>query len=233
MKNMKKFLAGVLAALTVMSTATAAFADYEPSADSIDTRTAEYLEDEEYYYEDEYYNEYDFNDDIADEPEDPYVDETPDIPSEADETIAIIYLCSVPYPTLHYIFGHSWICIKNVSDEELSIGSQTIAPGEMISAGLHSTMSKGRSGMSFNDEMNDFKGRSVSAVQYFLTEKEFTKMSKEITNSKWSWYELFTHNCTNFAAAVWRAATGNFMLAFCFPFIVSIQMIGAGRITIK
>lgn len=141
--------------------------------------------------------------------------------------VAILYLCtSAPHGS--YIWGHSWVCIRNTTDRFLTIGTQTIAPGEMISAGLHHD-----GGMHFNDEMRQYANCSVKAISTTLTTSQFEKVSEEILAKRWSWYEYLAHNCTNFASAVWKAATGKGYFCFCFPFVISLQMTGSSRITIK
>lgn len=139
-----------------------------------------------------------------------------------DTVVAIMYLC-VSGPHAPYFFGHTWICIKNISDEAITVGSRTLEPGEMMSAGLHHD-----GGMHYDDEIHDYEGDTVQAREYELTRDELRTAEKEITNSRWHWYEYFAHNCTNFATTVWNKVTGQHYFAFCFPFIVQIQMAGNG-----
>ncbi len=138
----------------------------------------------------------------------------------SDAIVAIMYLC-VSGPHAPYYFGHAWICIKNISEETIMIGSHSVAPGEMASFGLQHF-----DGMHYNDEMNDYRGETVSAREYRLTRNDLDKAEKEITNSRWGWYEYLAHNCTNFATSVWNKVTGQHFFAFCFPFIIQIQMAG-------
>ena len=77
-------------------------------------------------------------------------------------------------------------------------------------------------------EMSKYKGQSVQAKKKELTAQELKKVEDEVTKDKWTWYELFTHNCTNFAVSVWQSATGQSFVAFCFPFVVQIQMAASG-----
>lgn len=221
----KRIISMILALLISMLTYATAFAyDDDIYADSFSYDIADLLEEPNY--------EYTPAEETTPEVTAPEEPDTTVIPNDShesdDDDVAIIYLCVVPYTSSRYAFGHSWICIKNISNKAIKVGPQTIATGEMISAGLHSFK-----GMTFNEEMDDYRGRSVKALEYTLNKKDFAKVTKEIMSSRWNSYEVFAHNCTNFATAVWKAATGKFMLAFCFPFIVSFQMLGAGRVVIK
>ena len=149
-----------------------------------------------------------------------------DIPAEKT---AVIYLCSSG-PNGHYLMGHVWICLKNTGSEPFDFAGCEVAPGKMISAGLHHG-----GGLFFNREMKHYAGKSVRCEKRELNEEGIARASAEASKSKWGRYELFTHNCSNFAAAVWRAATGENAFAFCFPFVVSIQMMahGSERLTIS
>ena len=145
-------------------------------------------------------------------------DEDSDFIFDKKEPVAMLYLC-VSGPNVHYGFGHTWICIKNISAKDISVGNQIIHPGKMISAGLHHD-----GGMHFNDELFHYDKKAVSALSKSLTIDGLKKAEKEILKNTWRWYEYLAHNCTNFATSVWLAATGQFFLAFCFPFVVQLQM---------
>ncbi|MBR3438527.1 MAG: hypothetical protein IKH13_03370 [Clostridia bacterium] len=134
------------------------------------------------------------------------------------DPIAIIYLC-VSGPAAHYGFGHTWICIKNISKKAISIGDYEIKPGKMSSFGLHHF-----DGMHINDEMRHYNHQKVTALAREINAEGLAKAEKEILSKTWKWYEYLAHNCTNFATTVWLRTTGQFFLAFCFPFIVQIQM---------
>ena len=136
---------------------------------------------------------------------------------EDAQTVAVIYHCAsgIRAP---YIFGHTWIVIKNVCDRNLTVGPQTIEPGGMISAGLHSGK-----GMDFNREMREFSGRAVTALQYQMTVDDLRKAEEEIMSSRWDHYLLFSHNCTNFSTSVWKAVTGQKYSPFIFPFVIKNQ----------
>ena len=146
----------------------------------------------------------------------PSTEEPPTEPS--DGAVAEIYHCASGM-SLTYFFGHTWICIRNVSGETLSIGEKTIEPGQMIAAGLH----YGR-GLEYDREMGQFSGKSVSALKCRINRDQFAAAASEIQNANWNHYELFTHNCTNFSTSVWQAATGQRLSPFIFPFVVKSQM---------
>lgn len=141
---------------------------------------------------------------------------------DADEPVAIIYLC-VSGPHAHYFFGHTWICIRNISSGTITVDGTDIQPGEMASFGLHHD-----GGLHINRELNRYRGETVTAKQASLTSSQLSDAEGEITSSRWSWYELFAHNCTNFATSVWAMVTGVNYVAFCFPFIVQMQMALSG-----
>jgi len=147
--------------------------------------------------------------------------------SVIDDVVAIMYLC-ISGPHSPYLFGHAWICIENPGDETIDVCGYTLEPGEMMSMGLHS----GR-GMTFNEEMHDYKGKTVQAKKTELRKSDLANAESEISNSRWGWYELFSHNCTNFATSVWKRVTGQRFAAFCFPFIVQIQMAISGTSSLR
>lgn len=136
---------------------------------------------------------------------------------DENRIVAIMYHCvsGIHSP---YAFGHSWICISNAGDEPLTVGPETIEPGAMISVGLHSA--KGRV---FNREMREFKNSFVTALQREMTIDDLKKAENEIMKSKWTYYELFGHNCTNFSSAVWKAVTGQKFTPFIFPVAIKNQ----------
>lgn len=140
----------------------------------------------------------------------------------SDAVVAIMYMC-VSGPHAPYIFGHTWICIKNVTEKNLKVGNTEIAPGAMASFGLHHF-----DGLHYDDEMYDYSGETVNATECKLTRRDLKAAEEEITNSRWHWYEYLTHNCTNFATSVWKKVTGKGFFVFCFPFVVQIQMAKEG-----
>jgi len=141
---------------------------------------------------------------------------------EDNKPVARMYLC-VGGIRVPYFFGHAWICIENISDEPITIDGVTIQPGETVSTGLRSGSGGSKVGKNWNCEMKDYRGCKISAVSTEVTSAQLKTAENEIENSKWSWYELFTHNCTNYATSVWAAVTGKRYFAFCFPFVVRGQ----------
>ena len=143
---------------------------------------------------------------------------------QEDGAVAEIYMCfcSIRLP---YLFGHTWICIVNTSGEPLTVGPVTLEPGQMMSAGLHSG-----AGMVINRELGEFRGSTVTAIRATMTREELQRAESEIMSSRWDHYYLLTHNCTHFAAAVWKAATGEGYATAIFPFVLKSQ-VPAGRRT--
>ena len=144
----------------------------------------------------------------------------------ADGAVAEIYHCATGM-SLSYFFGHTWICIRNVSTETLYIGSVEIKPGRMISAGLHYGP-----GLDYNREMRQFAGKGVTALKARIGPDGFNAAAAEMQKSEWSRYMVFTHNCTNFSTSVWSAATGQRMSPFIFPFVVKSQMSSRSPVTL-
>ena len=138
------------------------------------------------------------------------------------DPVAILYLCASGIHS-HYAFGHTWICIKNISKDNITVSGKVIAPNEMASFGLHHD-----GGMHCNREIERYSGETVEAKQKKLSRAELLIAAKEISNSRWGWYEYFAHNCTNFATTVWNKVTGAHLFAFCFPFVVQLQMAFSG-----
>ena len=140
-----------------------------------------------------------------------------------EPVVAIMYLCASG-PHTPYFTGHAWICIRNISENTLTVDGNDIVPGEMVSFGLHSFKPNSFKAMLCNEEMDIYKGETVRALAYEITQSDLDSAEREITASRWKWYELFTHNCTNFAASVWNEATDLHVFSFCFPFIIQIQI---------
>ena len=84
----------------------------------------------------------------------------------SDAVVAIMYMC-VSGPHAPYIFGHTWICIKNVTEKNLKVGNTEIAPGAMASFGLHHF-----DGLHYDDEMYDYSGETVNATECKLTRRD-------------------------------------------------------------
>ena len=137
---------------------------------------------------------------------------------EPNAKIATMYLCTSG-SNVYYIWGHAWIMIKNTSDSNIEICDMVLAPGAMMSVGLHHD-----GGRHFNREIVRYKGKTVKAITRDINMSELRIAEKEIMSSSWGWYEYLAHNCTNFATSVWKAVTGRLFLCFCFPFVVSIQL---------
>ena len=232
MEKMKKLTALLLAAATAFTLSYPAFAidedtvspDIAVESQVCEIPDAQISEEAPDVMPDSYTDEENAVDDTAAEKsavqdtEPASGDEDSDFIFDKKEPVAILYLC-VSGPTAHYGFGHTWICIRNISAKDISVGSQIIHPRKMISAGLHHN-----GGIHFNDELRQYDKKAVTALSKNLTIDGLEKAEKEMLKSTWRWYELFVHNCTNFATSVWLAATGQFFLAFCFPFVVQIQM---------
>ena len=232
---MKKFISIIIATATVFSIAVPAFAKeviideynepagvYETYADTAeqpdtveaaDEETPDNIDSEASIPDAADINKFDNGTDTADTDSDFLFDRNP---------VAILYLCASGIHS-HYAFGHTWICIKNISKDDITIGGKVIAPNEMASFGLHHD-----GGMHCNREIERFSGETVKAKQKKLNRSELLIASNEISNSRWGWYEYFAHNCTNFATTVWNKVTGAHLFAFCFPFVVQIQMAFGG-----
>lgn len=135
-----------------------------------------------------------------------------------NEPVAEIWLCFCGIH-LPYIFGHTWICIKNTGDAPVTVGEETVEPGEMISVGLHAD-----GGMTYNLEMEQFRGETVTAVKATLTADDLKRAETEILSSKWGSYNMLIKNCSHFSAAVWKATTGESYHTSIFPFILKAQI---------
>ena len=212
---MKKITSIILALTSVIAIATPAFAGYENigTPSEAETETAEivsFVQNDEQGIID--------NDAVNEENSCSNDDES----ILSDKIVAIMYMCASG-PHAPYIFGHIWICIKNISDKALKVGSTEIEPGAMASFGLHHF-----DGLHYDDEMYDYSGEKVKASECSLTLKDLRAAEEEITNSRWHWYEYLTHNCTNFATSVWKKVTGKGFFVFCFPFVVQMQMAKVG-----
>ena len=230
---MKKLTALLLSAATILTLATPAFAVEENTTvqeQAIESQTFEIADDQSVQTAQEVIPDAQTNEESNINESTPRTAPAPDAEQsnssneDADsifgkkDPIAIIYLC-VSGPAAHYGFGHTWICIKNISKKAISIGDYEIKPGKMSSFGLHHF-----DGMHINDEMRHYNHQKVTALAREINAEGLAKAEKEILSKTWKWYEYLAHNCTNFATTVWLRTTGQFFLAFCFPFIVQIQM---------
>jgi hypothetical protein len=214
---MKKFTAVLLTLITFITISTPAFAqDTAGNAPESIQIEAEVNEEQLSAGEESYAAN------VSDSFESEDAAENDDESLLSDAVVAIMYMC-VSGPHAPYIFGHTWICIKNVTEKNLKVGNTEIAPGAMASFGLHHF-----DGLHYDDEMYDYSGETVNATECKLTRRDLKSAEEEITNSRWHWYEYLTHNCTNFATSVWKKVTGKGFFVFCFPFVVQIQMAKEG-----
>lgn len=159
-------------------------------------------------------------------------DTTPDLP--VDAKVAALYLCG-SHSVDGCFFGHTWIYIENLSDQVLTVGKKTLAPGKGMSVGLHSKRIGGgdRGGVYYDSESSVLAGKDAKQAATLKKEARITlgqleNVTREILSGKWDSYEMFTHNCTNFASAIWDAATGDHTFGFCFPFVLMLQMLLRG-----
>ena len=154
--------------------------------------------------------------------------------ADPDARVAALYLCG-SHSVDGCIFGHTWIYIENLSDQVLTVGKKTLAPGKGMSVGLHSKRVGGgdHGGVYYDSESSVLAGKDAKQAATLKKEAQITlsqleNVTREILSGKWDHYELFTHNCTNFASKIWDVATGDHTFGFCFPFVLMLQMLLRG-----
>lgn len=241
-KAVTKLTAAILSVLTAVTLPITALAAVEE--DAIETQTAiveTVILDDPEDVRTEAWNEETDEEPEFNAPEDPHETPAPEAPvdefapvADPDAKVAALYLCG-SHSVDGCIFGHTWIYIENLSDQVLTIGKKTLNPGMGMSVGLHSKRVGGgdHGGVYYDSETsvlagNDAKQAATLKKEALITLDQLANVTREILSGKWDSYEMFTHNCTNFASAIWDAATGDHTFGFCFPFVLMLQMLLRG-----
>jgi len=144
-------------------------------------------------------------------------DEIPDIYDEEPDSIAILTIFSAPpgngtlsiSPFKGSLTGHSFLTLKNITDDDLNFRCIEIPPGEELSFGTWAY--EKHNGIHYNCESilhsrskNEFKGRVSLSVPIGI--EQYNRIIEYVTyNDMWR-PEL---NCSSFARGLWNSVVAS------------------------
>lgn len=146
----------------------------------------------------------------------PKVDETVTV----IEDIAIIHFCAVPLGG-YFLFGHAWVYIENISENEIQIGAYTLEPGKSISVGTSSFAGKNGWRLYYNLETFTEKDANYISIKDTISLDELDAMNKVIRNYN-HWNPII--NCTFSSSAIWNTVSDKHLIPMVFPIFSMIQM---------
>lgn len=169
-----------------------------------------------------------------DDPETPDEPGTPDDPEKpiyAEDTVALLYLCSnsTGFPSL----GHIWIYFENVTENALKVGAYELPAGEGVSVGTFGLTRSDGFGIYYNVEAYTGNLHGMEKTLYLMTELDqstFDKISKKILRK--NWWDPIAVNCAFFAISIWNKGDGPSMFPWVvFPVFARTQMKSRGAKT--
>lgn len=120
--------------------------------------------------------------------------------------------------------GHAWIYIENYLDIEVTVGAYRMNPYGSISVGTFLFTRADGMGVYYNVERycgNKYGLRNQAWLGMEVTKDQILKVTKEI--KAWNYWDPY-FNCTFFAAKVWNAAGGRFIMPMMFPALTTSQI---------
>ncbi len=119
-----------------------------------------------------------------------------------------LYSSPVFLPSPSRVTGHSWVYIKNTTNEDFKILDYTVRPNEGISFGTTSNPSMQARGIWVNLEGNNsLYTENISITSDFYQEDLEYLETYLINHNKW----ILLYNCTTFARGVWNNSyAGNY-----------------------
>ncbi len=112
-----------------------------------------------------------------------------------------LYSSPVPYPTIDKLTGHSWIYIKNTSDEDFYINGDAVPPNEGISYGTTGHPAMEDIGLWINlEKYNSSYKTNISLTDaFYLEDLKYVETYLD-HHDKWD----ILYNCTTFATLLWN-----------------------------
>ena len=150
--------------------------------------------------------------------------ETPPIVSETepmpDDEVAIIHLCAIPLGG-YFIFGHAWIYIENISENDIQVGAYTLPAGKSVSVGTSSFAGKNGFKLYYNLETLIEKDTDYVSIGDTISTNELDAMNKKILSFN-HWDPII--NCTFSSSAIWNTVSDKTLIPMVFPIFSMIQM---------
>ncbi len=112
-----------------------------------------------------------------------------------------LYSSPVPYPTIDKLTGHSWIYIKNTSDDDFYINGDVVPSNQGISFGTTGHPAMDDMGLWVNLEKynSSYKTNISITDDFYLEDLEYVETYLD-HHDKWD----ILYNCTTFASALWN-----------------------------
>lgn len=134
-----------------------------------------------------------------------------------NEVVAELYVCSSM--SIPVIAGHTYIYVKNLTDEPLQVGLYEVPVGEGVSIGTLSISVSDGWGIYYNleahrenrdDHLSDVWSKSV-----YLDRDDLADLNERLDGYLNHWDIFF--NCAYFAYSMWNGTTGDFVMPFIIP----------------
>ncbi len=150
--------------------------------------------------------------------------ETPPIVSDTqpmpDEEVAIIHFCAIPLGG-YFIFGHAWVYIENISENDIQVGAYTLPAGKSVSVGTSSFTGKNGFRLYYNLETLIEKDTDYLSIGDTISANELDAMNRMILNFN-HWDPII--NCTFSSSAIWNTVSDKTLIPMVFPIFSMIQM---------
>ncbi len=136
---------------------------------------------------------------------------------DSSEAVAELSVCSSM--SIPVIAGHTYIYVKNLTDEPLRVGLYDVPVGEGVSIGSLSVSVSDGWGIYYNleahrenrdDHLSDIWSKTVK-----ITQSELDKLNGKLNGYLNHWDVFF--NCAYFAYSMWNGTTGDFVMPFVIP----------------
>lgn len=155
------------------------------------------------------------------------VDENPETPPDVSETgpmpdedIAIIHFCAIPLGG-YFLFGHAWVYIENISENDIQVGAYTLPAGKSVSVGTSSFSGKNGFGLYYNLETLIEKDTDYLSIGDTISANELDAMNRKILIYN-HWNPII--NCTFSSSEIWNTVSDKKLIPMVFPIFSMIQM---------
>lgn len=122
-------------------------------------------------------------------------------------------------------WGHTWIYVENLTDQELRVGAYTLPPDEGVSVGTLPEYDGW--GVYYNIEAYQqtiYGMEDQLSMKDEITLKELRRVSSFIVNYLNFWDPVF-FNCMLFAFLAWDMGSSRILIPLIFPIIGKLQML--------
>lgn len=146
----------------------------------------------------------------------------------ADETVAKIWVCS--NMSIPFVIGHTYVYVRNLSDEPIKVGLYEVPAGEGVSVGCFAFSAYDGWGIYYNleayrENKKSKEGRIWSKSED-LTAEGLENLNDYLLGYVNHWDPIF--NCSYFSYSVWNAATGDSLIPSPLPIIAHLMLMLTG-----